>query len=268
MRVYLIYLVTNSMDGKVYVGQTCQTLSRRWGLHKSKARTGSSLYLHRAIRLYGEGNFSVEVLSSCETPEWANYLEKVWILIKDSFNPKKGYNLTTGGDRPSISSESIEKQRQKMLGRKVSEETRKRLSESLSLAYKEGRHPGTSGRPATENQLKGLAVGWGQGNGKFRKDILSEELLFLWNNGVQIKDIAKRFKIDPITVNNRIRSLDLPYRMYKPGGKFKELDEELMVNLFLKNLSLREIGRQVGRSHNVIRRRLEILGLLQEKIKY
>ena len=50
----VVYLITNTVNGKVYVGQTINGLSKRWKGHKNDVRNGSQNPLHRAIRKYGE----------------------------------------------------------------------------------------------------------------------------------------------------------------------------------------------------------------------
>ena len=49
----VVYLITNTVNGKVYVGQTINGLSKRWKGHKNDVRKGSQNPLHRAIRCTG-----------------------------------------------------------------------------------------------------------------------------------------------------------------------------------------------------------------------
>lgn len=86
----MIYLITNIQNGKRYIGKTID-IHRRWSQHTSKARTGSNTLLHKAIRKYGAGNFTVEILQ--ETSDDSNRDEIRWI---QTLLPE--YNLTTGGD--------------------------------------------------------------------------------------------------------------------------------------------------------------------------
>ena len=65
MIVGVIYLITNLLNGKKYVGQTIQRLNIRMNHH----RRGGDLYIDRAIRKYGRENFKVEVLEECYTVE-------------------------------------------------------------------------------------------------------------------------------------------------------------------------------------------------------
>lgn len=104
MREQLVYLVTNSVNGKVYVGITEQSLKTRWSRHLSDARNGSGFLLHRAIRKYGASAFTVDILARLDSREDAFWVETIAITAFNSLAPN-GYNLTTGGDGPNALSE-------------------------------------------------------------------------------------------------------------------------------------------------------------------
>ena len=93
-RQYLIYKHTNLINGKVYIGQTCQEAKVRWqygGGYKHNA------HFMAAIKKYGWNNFKHEVLCSNLTKEQADQLEIELIKTLDSTNPQKGYNSALGG---------------------------------------------------------------------------------------------------------------------------------------------------------------------------
>jgi len=95
----LIYRVTNTVNGKVYIGKWIHpTVDRRWRLHKSAAKSGSPYYFHRAIRKYGSDAFKVEVIDKTETSEELSEMEKRYIALYHSNDPSKGYNMTEGGE--------------------------------------------------------------------------------------------------------------------------------------------------------------------------
>ena len=113
-----IYLIRNLINGKGYVGQTEMTIARRWSGHKSAAKSSSAL-LHRAIRKYGNENFSITTVASCD-PLLLNDLEKHYIKFYGThFSTGHGYNLTEGGDNPPSAK-----------GLKRSPETRARMSKA------------------------------------------------------------------------------------------------------------------------------------------
>lgn len=105
-----IYLITNKVNGKKYVGQTRNTIQKRWNGHKSSANSEnkeSKQALHFAMNKYGIENFIVECLDnfSCKTIDGLskilNEKEIYYIDLFDTTTPK-GYNLTLGGDSGNI----------------------------------------------------------------------------------------------------------------------------------------------------------------------
>jgi group I intron endonuclease len=88
----LVYLVRNSVNGKVYVGKTTKSLKLRWRSHRYAARRGSQLALHVAIREHGESAFRIEELDRAETAEELADLEIHYIVSFRSHLPEVGYN--------------------------------------------------------------------------------------------------------------------------------------------------------------------------------
>ena len=100
-----LYILTNNITGKKYIGQACSFLSsgikygshKRWISHKSRARNGKTgcPALYNAIIKYNEDNFSLEILLKCDSG-MIDYYEKLFIDIYDTISPN-GYNLESGG---------------------------------------------------------------------------------------------------------------------------------------------------------------------------
>lgn len=132
MRNNDVYKITNKITGKVYIGITNQGAGARYRHHWYEARIGEPSPIHRSMAKYGEENFTLEILETVDTYDELKEKEKYWIKFYDSMNREKGYNLTEGGDGTFgrlHSEETKEKIRQKAIGRKASEETKKKLSE-------------------------------------------------------------------------------------------------------------------------------------------
>jgi group I intron endonuclease len=108
-----VYLITNIVNGKKYVGFSSWGKDQRWLRHKSEARRGVKYPIYHAIRKYGEDSFEVSLLEDWETIEEAKEAEKWWIKILDATNREFGYNLKDGGE-----------------GNELPEETRERISNS------------------------------------------------------------------------------------------------------------------------------------------
>lgn len=92
-----VYLVTNRINGKRYVGKTIRSLSDRKQAHKKCVEKGSKTAFHNAIRKYGFASFDWEVLIEEDTNRLLNRWEK-WYIRKLGTRPPAGYNLTDGGD--------------------------------------------------------------------------------------------------------------------------------------------------------------------------
>lgn len=88
----VIYKITNRLNGKPYVGQTKQSIEKRF-LQHSKANSP----LGQAMRRCGLENFTIEVIEECETPEQARERERLWIKVLKSKIPN-GYNRSSGGE--------------------------------------------------------------------------------------------------------------------------------------------------------------------------
>ena len=93
----VIYTITNSVNGKCYVGQTLQgDPLQRWRRHKVLAAMDSPTALHAAIRKYGSDAFRFEIIEQCDAAV-VNDRETTWIEKLNTLSPN-GYNLTRGGD--------------------------------------------------------------------------------------------------------------------------------------------------------------------------
>ena len=82
-----IYLVTNQLNGKQYVGQTINP-----HLHKGHGRI-----LVVAYKKYGFDNFTYEpICHNIDNRHTLNYVERFWIQTIDTMIPN-GYNIESGG---------------------------------------------------------------------------------------------------------------------------------------------------------------------------
>jgi group I intron endonuclease len=121
----LIYILTNKINGKYYVGKTKKNDLRKYLSGKrSQARKGLRTQpLLCAMRKYGFDNFLSEVLGSTATHEELCELEKLWILLLNCRNPKIGYNVMAGGEhvyRKPCTEETRQRMKAAAVGRKPS----------------------------------------------------------------------------------------------------------------------------------------------------
>jgi group I intron endonuclease len=93
-----IYLVTNTVNEKKYVGWTSVSIPRRWVQHKSAARKASGFALHAAIRKYGEENFKIVCLEVVAGGIDALREAEIRHIQELGCVAPQGYNLTRGGE--------------------------------------------------------------------------------------------------------------------------------------------------------------------------
>ena len=133
----IVYLITNTVNGKRYVGQTKRPLSIRWTQHKADAKRGRNTPLYNAIRKYGAVVFLVKPLTICENRDMMDSAEKSYIKLYKTKDRNSGYNLTDGGEgQPGVSpsAETRAKMRAYKLGRKPSPESRALMSVAAKAA--------------------------------------------------------------------------------------------------------------------------------------
>jgi len=102
----IVYLITNRINGKQYVGQTTQALANRWKTHCSPA--SGCFAISSAIHKYGKDNFSIEIIFNADSLEELDKKEEEFINKFNTLSPN-GYNLKTGGNVPRMSEESKRK---------------------------------------------------------------------------------------------------------------------------------------------------------------
>lgn len=156
-----IYIVTNRIDKKQYIGQTiCMDVNSRWRQHKRKEPATVGKYLRSAYEKYGIENFDFKVLCIC-FDEDCNRFEKEYIVKYNTLAPN-GYNLDTGGRKQyrkptkkreplSVEARQIIRQKNKEVytsgrrnvsgannpnfGKKMSEEQKKKISDRMKTVH-------------------------------------------------------------------------------------------------------------------------------------
>lgn len=91
-----IYIITNDINDKVYIGQTKNSLAYRFSNHcrNDSHSVKSKNSLHHDIIKFGKEHFQISLLEEV-TYDKLNEREKYWIQYYDSIN--NGYNLKVGG---------------------------------------------------------------------------------------------------------------------------------------------------------------------------
>ena len=124
-----IYLITNKIDNKKYVGQTIgKDIFHRWNQHKNINQKSYCRYLYNALKLYKLENFKFEIICIC-FDEDCNKYEENYIKKFNTLAPN-GYNLREGGKNGKQHPDSNEKRRIANTGKKY-----KPLSDELKKIH-------------------------------------------------------------------------------------------------------------------------------------
>ena len=101
-----IYKITNTVNGKIYIGQTIQKDPKmRWYAHCQYARAGKKSYLYDSMRKHGIDKFLWEVIDTALTLDELNVKETQWL---DQYRQiTECYNIREAGRNKLHSSESI-----------------------------------------------------------------------------------------------------------------------------------------------------------------
>lgn len=228
-RKYCVYIHTNKINGKKYVGQTCVGAENRWGknghnyLQKRNGRYSQPIFAH-AILKYGWDNFEHKVVKNHLTKEDADALERSLIESLSTTDSKYGYNSRDGGSNGSLSEETKKKISESLRGKSPSEEARRKMSES----HKGRKHSEESRMKMREVQSKS------QQARKVAQYNTDGELVRVWNC---MSDAGRELGLDVSSIAKCCKGLHL-----KSGGFiWKYYDDELTKEeIELRNISKRE----------------------------
>lgn len=196
-----IYKITNLVNNKIYIGQTINSIDKRFKQHLSQvncANICSALY--SAFTKYGKENFIIESIVSGEySREELNELEIFYIKKFDSLSPN-GYNLQSGGNSFMVV-ESVKKQTsEKLKGREIT--WKAKVSEGLKKIWlnKEYREKQILQRHKKRGRYR-------EGIQKPLRINLNVELINkMYANGDTVYKIAKYFNVSFYTIKKRIRN--------------------------------------------------------------
>lgn len=140
---YGIYGITNTVTGKMYIGQTINSFKSRWDWHrnclnknyKKNGKARSNSHLKRAWNKYGEKAFrfdAIEVgpsgLSKEDRLAWCNKREEYW--VGDSYLSDDYYNQQSGGDSAIPGPETRRRMSEALKGRPKTKEHRLAMSKA------------------------------------------------------------------------------------------------------------------------------------------
>jgi group I intron endonuclease len=152
----VIYKLT-SPSGKVYVGQTTDFAKRMYTYAYKGCRM--QRYLSAAIKKYGWGSFTKEIIDSADYQEYLDFLESYYIEKLGTMDEAKGYNLKSGGANGSPSQSTRARISAALRNRPLSDSTKAKMSISRrgvpkSAAHRAGMSAGAKLREARKREAK------------------------------------------------------------------------------------------------------------------
>lgn len=171
----------------MYIGKTKRGVALRWKEHLYHVKIGRQTQLCRAIRKYGQNDFTISVLDWAENDLHANWLESFYIGLTRSHHPESGYNGTYGGD-----------------GVVPTEATKQKMREGQKVGHLRGEQHPMFGKKLSSHhsqRLRTLRLGK---KGYYRNEFKASDLVDLYNAGHSMRALSRQFKIDRGTVKYRL----------------------------------------------------------------
>ena len=155
MSYEVVYRVFSKKHNRVvYVGQTIQSIKRRWTQHIYDSKKLKYPF-HFAIQKYGAENFIIEIICECENLEDLNIKEVYYTEFYEASIDKNGYVCIAGGGKlvsektRKLYSETRKGENNSHYGKPHSEEVKKRMSE-MRVGTKIGEDNSFYGKKHTE----------------------------------------------------------------------------------------------------------------------
>jgi group I intron endonuclease len=158
IRHWYIYKITSPTD-RIYIGKTTNFKKRKQSYSRvNKYQT----LIHSSIKKYGIENHKFEVIDEFDGDfNYCDSKEMFWIRSFMSYNKRwsvseynydKGLNCTDGGETGPVGNN---KPKYSLRGKPLSEETKRKLSESRIQAYKNGMpHPSKGKKLSEERKIQ------------------------------------------------------------------------------------------------------------------
>jgi len=154
----VIYLTTNKINGKKYLGKDRNNLS---------SYLGGGILLKEDIKKYGRGNFEKEIIEVCNDIYHLKEREVYWLEYYDASNNESFYNLTNkshGSDNGPTKTKAYQNRGKKISqakkgksnphitqqrkGKPLSEETKQKMKKPKSKEWVEQKIQSMKGKPS------------------------------------------------------------------------------------------------------------------------
>ena len=249
-----IYIIKNTINDKVYIGQTTQTINIRFTNHKMASRTGEDTKFYRAIQKYGEQNFYPELLEQVKVED-LNERERYWIKYYDSYH--NGYNSTLGGDQPyRIDHDKIKELWDKGMNIAEIAKNTGHNRDAISILLKN-----VIGISSEEIKKRG---------NKANRTITVEQVMKQWHNGLTPHKIQQLYGSTDNTIKAILLENGVTEKQWKQRilNNNRNANSEQVLILWKQGLCLTEIAKQLNVTHTpTLRKQLKEQGITDEEIE-
>lgn len=223
-----IYKITNQVNGKVYIGQTRQSVESRWNQHKSKARkhVDGNNHFHNAINKYGENAFKVEILEACNFDK-LDSREIFYIAKYNSF--EEGYNTTLGGGGKRVP--DVYNKYEEIKDLYLSGFSSNWIAEKFEVD-----------KTTIIKILKGLCVKIRNNQFKINRYEL-DRMIDDYNNGCSLKELAKRYDVCSHTIKAKLLECGVDVRKRSLIINDEEKQQQLIED-YLSGVSASELVKR------------------------
>lgn len=279
-----VYVLMNTKNNKMYIGQSNNPIEERYWVHISTLRNNKhyNRLLQNDYNVYKEDSFIFYLLEECSDTK---NREKYWIRVLDTYG--SGYNLTYGGDGALgvvVSNETKkrigEKNRINNLGNKASLSTRAKMSESQKKVKRNhsqyakmnstrmSRYDGKHRRPYTKEELgrlskrfEGSKSNLATINEKSAYQIKQMILVGMSNQTIHEKTKVNVSIIKTIRCNSRWKHVycdgwddyvDAYAKEKNDKIKNKQDDGIKIIDMYNKKYSVYKISKKVNRSRGFV----------------
>lgn len=237
----IIYKATNKINRKSYIGQTTLSLKTRKRQHFRAIN--DKYYFHNALKKYGQENFKWEIIEEAE-----NYKlnEKEIYYIKKYNTFYNGYNSTSGGNSNF----------------KVSDETRRKISESkkgrkLSNKHKKAIGKGVKGNKHSQKSKDKMS----KAKEGIKRSNETKRKISRAHKGKKLSEETKR------KIGNAMKGENNPFYGKKHTEEHKRKNQESHLGKKLSEETKRKISeRSKGRKHS--KKSIEKMQKIKSKIKW
>jgi len=171
--IYSLYMYTNKINGKRYIGVTNNVVRRQ--KEHTNMKSGARVF-RAAMKLYGPEAFDFKVLAIFDRVDAAAYHEQAAILKFGTLSHTRGYNIRAGAPGTRYSGPLADIIKQKLskahLGSHSSDETRRKMSVAHTNPSDQQRnqmseaHKGKHHSQATLKKMSQAQIGNTNGHGR------------------------------------------------------------------------------------------------------